>query len=137
MEIILDADVIIAGEKGVLDLKRWVDARPEDHFQVAAITIAEVWHGLVRASDAHRDRRQRHLEAVLSGLSILAYTEQIAYRHANIWAELDSSGNMIGYYDLIVAATAFEHGCAVATFNKRHFSRVEGLTIVEPTLDKR
>ena len=29
--------------------------------------------------------------------------------HARLWAELESSGNMIGYYDLIVAATALEH----------------------------
>jgi len=39
---------------------------------------------------------------------------------------------MIGYHELIVAATALERGCEVATFNKRHFSRVLGLTVIEP-----
>jgi len=39
---------------------------------------------------------------------------------------------MIGYYDLILAATALEHGSAVATFNKRHFAQVKELTVVVP-----
>jgi predicted nucleic acid-binding protein len=39
---------------------------------------------------------------------------------------------MIGDYDLIVAATAIERGSTVATFNKRHFEKVEGLTVIEP-----
>ena len=39
---------------------------------------------------------------------------------------------MIGSYDLIVAATALERGNEVATFNKRHFSQIRGLHIIEP-----
>ena len=39
---------------------------------------------------------------------------------------------MIGYYDVIVAATALERGSEVATFNRRHFSQVKGLTVIEP-----
>jgi predicted nucleic acid-binding protein len=39
---------------------------------------------------------------------------------------------MIGYYDLIVAATALERGSHLATFNRRHFAKITGLTIVNP-----
>jgi predicted nucleic acid-binding protein len=45
--------------------------------------------------------------------------EPTAYEHARIWVELEASGNMIGYYDLIVGATALERGSEVAKFNKR------------------
>jgi predicted nucleic acid-binding protein len=45
---------------------------------------------------------------------------------------LESSGRIIGYYDLIVAATALERGSKVATFNRRHFATVKGLTVLEP-----
>lgn len=57
---------------------------------------------------------------------------QTAYHHARLWAELESSGKMIGYYDVIVAAAALERGSAVATFNQRHFSQVKGLTVILP-----
>ena len=40
MAIILDADVVIRGEKGTFDLKRWVMSRPNDRFEIAAITVA-------------------------------------------------------------------------------------------------
>jgi tRNA(fMet)-specific endonuclease VapC len=132
MAIILDADVIIRGEKGIFDLRSWAASRADDQFEVAAITVAELWHGVERASGVHKMKRQQYLEAVLEVLPVIPYTEQTAYEHARIWAELDARGKMIGFYDVIVAATALERGDVVATFNKRHFAQVKGLTVIEP-----
>lgn len=132
MAIILDADVIIGGEKGSLDLHRWVASRADDSFEIAAITVAELWHGVERASPAHKAVRRQYLEAILSVLPVIAYTEEIAHEHARIWAELEKTGKMIGAYDLIVAATALVRGSSVATFNQRHFGAVRGLTVIVP-----
>ena len=128
----LDSDVIIRGEKGMFDLPGWVAARPEEEFEVAAITVAELWHGVERASGGHRLKRQQYLQAILARLSVIPYTEQTACEHARIWAELEASGKMIGYYDVIVAATALQRGSQVATFNRRHFAQITGLTVIEP-----
>jgi predicted nucleic acid-binding protein len=132
MAIILDADVIIRGEKGIFDLMSWVATRTEDSFQIAAITVAELWHGVERAAGPRRTKRQQYLQNILALLPIIPYTEQTAYQHARLWAELESSGKMIGYYDVIVAATALERGSAVATFNHRHFAQVKGLEVIVP-----
>jgi tRNA(fMet)-specific endonuclease VapC len=132
MAIIVDADVVIRGEKGTLDFEGWVSSLPDEKFAVAAITVAELWHGLERATDAHRSRREAYLRTVLDQMPVIPYTEQTAYEHARIWAALDASGRMIGFYDLIVAATAVERNSQVATFNKKHFSRVPGLKVIEP-----
>jgi tRNA(fMet)-specific endonuclease VapC len=132
MAIILDADVIIRGEKGAFDLQGWLASQAAEEFVVAAITVAELWHGVERAAGTQRIRRQKYLQAILGSLPILAYTEETAYEHARIWAELAAAGKMIGYYELIVAATALERGSKVATFNKKHFSSVAGLKVIEP-----
>jgi tRNA(fMet)-specific endonuclease VapC len=132
MAIILDADVIIRGEKGTFDLKGWLQSQPDEIFEVAAITVAELWHGVERATGAVRQRRQRYLQTLLASLPVIAYTEATAYEHAQIWAELSATGKMTGYYDLIVAATALERGCELATFNKKHFAAIPGLKIIEP-----
>jgi tRNA(fMet)-specific endonuclease VapC len=132
MAIILNADVIIRGEKGVFDLQAWLRGRPGELFEIAAITVAELWHGVERATAEHRGPRVRYLQAILSLLPVRPYTEQTAYEHARLWADLEATGKMIGAYDLIVAATALERGSAVATFNKRHFDNVTGLKIIEP-----
>jgi len=132
MEIIVDTDVIIRGEKGAFDFRKWIASRPDDVFEVAAITAAELWHGVERATGAAKIKRRSYIETILTFLPIIPYTEQTAYKHARIWAQLASSGKMIGYYDMIVAATALEHGSEVATFNRRHFIQVKGITVIEP-----
>jgi tRNA(fMet)-specific endonuclease VapC len=131
MVIMLDADVIIGGERETFDLAAWVSGRREDLFEIAAITVAELWHGVERAKEPHKSRRREYLEPVLAALPVISYTEQIAYEHARLWAELESSGKMIGAYDLIVAATAIERGSQIATFNRRHFEGIKGLGVVE------
>ncbi|PYU31040.1 MAG: VapC toxin family PIN domain ribonuclease [Acidobacteria bacterium] len=133
MAIMLDADVIIRGEQGTFELKKWVASRPNDQFEVAAITVAELWHGVERATGSHKATRQHYLRAVLELIPVIPYTEQTAYEHARIWAQLEASGRMIGFYDLIVGATALERGSDLATFNKRHFAQIRGLRIIEPT----
>jgi tRNA(fMet)-specific endonuclease VapC len=132
MAIILDADVIIRGEKGAFDLRAWVASRPNDQFEIAAITVAELWHGVERATGSHRAKRQQYLQTILNSLPIIPYTEQTAYEHARIWADLEASGKMIGFYDVIVAATALERRSEVATFNQKHFALVKGLSVIEP-----
>jgi predicted nucleic acid-binding protein len=114
-------------------VQQWVATRPDDAFEVAAITVAELWHGVERATTARqRGARERYLRSILSVLPIILFTEQTAYLHARLWARLEAAGTMIGYYDLIVAATALERGSEVATFNRRHFACVPDLTIINP-----
>jgi predicted nucleic acid-binding protein len=36
---------------------------------------------------------------------------------------------MIGFYDLIVAAAAWERETQIAGFDKRHFAQIEGLVL--------
>jgi len=132
MAIMLDADVVIRGERGAFDLAAWVASYPNDRFEVAAITVAELWHGVERAVEPHKTKRQDYLATIVAALPVIPYTEQTAYEHARIWAELQAAGRMIGAYDLIVAATALERGSQVATFNRRHFALIKGLHILEP-----
>ena len=132
MAVILDADVIIRGEKGLFNLPAWLDARSDELFLIAAITIAEVWHGVERAQGRNRSIRERYVRSVFARLPVVPYTAQTAYVHARLWAELKTGGAMIGHYDLIVAATALERDAELATFNKRHFGVVPGLKVIEP-----
>jgi tRNA(fMet)-specific endonuclease VapC len=132
MAIILDADVIIRGEKGTFNLKGWLTANPQEQFEIAAITVAEIWHGVERAVGATRIRREQYLQSVIGLMPIIPYTEDTGYEHARIWALLESSGKMIGDYDMVVAATALERGSSVATFNQKHFAMVPGLKVIEP-----
>ncbi len=132
MTLLIDTDVIIRGERGLFDLPSWLEVLPDGVPDIAAITVAELWHGVQRATGSHVHRREAYLKMIFEMLPILPYTEMTALEHAKIWVELESSGNMIGYYDLIVAATALEHAGGVETFNERHFAKVAGLRVIKP-----
>lgn len=133
MAIVLDADVLIADERGVFDLGQWLSKQSSGAFELAAITVAELLHGLERATAARRDRRRAYIETLLADCAVIPYTLRTAQVHARLWAELESSGTMIGYHDLIVAAAALDRGNPLATFNIRHFSVVPGLTVIVPS----
>jgi tRNA(fMet)-specific endonuclease VapC len=131
MAIILDTDVIIKGEKGRFDLIGWLAAQTGQELEIAAITVAELWHGIERATIPHRAARERHVRTIVDRLEVIPYTDATALVHAQIWASLESSGKMIGAHALILAATAFEHRSSVATFNKS-FTRVPWLKVIKP-----
>ena len=133
MAVLIDADVIIEAERGTFDLFAWLAQRPDEEFKLAAITVAELWHGVERATAAHRRKRQEFLEGILATFETAPYTERTALAHTRVWAELESNGQMIGAHDVILAATALERGDAVATFNVRHFAAVPGLTVITPS----
>ena len=64
MAIILDTDVIIRGEKGSFDLRGWLATQANEEFEIAAITAAELWHGVERATPEHRARQKSYLDAI-------------------------------------------------------------------------
>ncbi len=132
MALIIDANVIIRGERGLFDLPAWLEKQADKDPQIAAITVAELWHGVERATGTYKARREAYLQMIFEALPVVPYSETTALEHARLWTALEASGKMIGFYDLIVAATALEAGSAVATFNTRHFSHVRGLKVIEP-----
>jgi predicted nucleic acid-binding protein len=132
MAILIDSDVIIEAERGRFDLDAWLDSMPHEEFKLAVITVAELWHGVERATGLHRVKRQLFLRRVFANFDFVPYGEQAAFEHASLWAELESRGQMIGSHDVILAAIALQTGSAIATFNVSHFSVVKGLKVIEP-----
>ncbi len=132
MAILIDSDILIQAERGLFDLDAWLVSLPREEVKLAAITVAELWHGAERAMGAHRAKRRLFLQRLFAIFDCVPYGELAALEHARLWAELESRGQRIGSHDLILAAIAMQTGSAVATFNVRHFSMVKGLKVIEP-----
>ena len=50
MAFLIDADVIIQAERKALDLDAWLRAHPDEEIKLAAITVAELWRSVERAT---------------------------------------------------------------------------------------
>ncbi len=99
----------------------------DDQVAIAAITASELLHGVHRANEEHRARREAFVAAVLNAFPVFSFDLLVARVHARLWAGLASSGADVGAHDRIVAATAMSAGWRVGTANTRHFGRIPGL----------
>jgi tRNA(fMet)-specific endonuclease VapC len=62
-----------------------------------------------------------------TSLSVLEFDADAASHAADIRADLTRRGELIGPYDILIAAHARSRGLKVITGNLREFSRVDGL----------
>ncbi len=130
MGVIIDTSLLIAGERGKLDLPALFASWADAPVAMAAITATELLFGVERAGHAlQRRRRSAFVEGILERIPAVPYGVLEARAHAQLWAELSRTGSLIGAHDLQVAATALAQDWAVATLNHLEFSRVPGLTL--------
>jgi tRNA(fMet)-specific endonuclease VapC len=125
---LIDTSVLVDTERGGEALGRVPE---DDGHSISVITASELLHGVHRAVDSsRRTQRQAFVEHVLAELEMLPATVEVARIHADLWAQLEANGEVIGAHDLWIAATALAHGLRVATANSREFERVPGLAVL-------
>jgi tRNA(fMet)-specific endonuclease VapC len=128
MAVLIDTTVLVNTERRGQSLDQAIG---DEDRAISVITASELLHGVHRAQTGSvRARRSAFVEHVISSIEPLPITTAIARAHAQIWAELERDGNLIGAHDLWIAATALSHGMDVATANSRDFGRVPGLNVV-------
>ena len=95
-------------------------------FTLSMITRYEILRGL-KVKNALV--QQAAFEALCAASTVLPLTDGIIVRAADIYADLHRHGAMIGDADILIAATALEHGLVLITNNTRHFSNITGLRL--------
>ena len=73
------------------------------------------------------------MEALLAEIDALDFDSAVARRHAELWAELEKKGLMIGPYDLLIAATCLHYDYALVTLNTAEFRQVPTLRLADTT----
>lgn len=130
MGILIDTNILIDFERGLLDISLYVKGREKDEFFLSVITASELLHGVFRAKDLDiRSRRSAFVEGILEKFSIIPIDLAAARIHSQLWADLESKGIMIGLHDLWLAATCVSNGYTLVTSNLREFERIPGLKV--------
>jgi len=107
-------------------IARWKSVKATD-IVLCSITVYELRYGAQRSSDPARE--QSKLDLFLGPFTSLPFDDHCARRCAEVRAQLEATGNVIGPHDLQIAAIALQHGLTLVTHNSREFSRVAGLTL--------
>lgn len=131
MGALIDSSVLIAIERGQLDLGVLLASYAEEDFAISAVTASELLHGVHRArTPAQRSRREAFVEGLLAQLPVLPFDLVAARIHARLSAELAGKRLAVGAHDLIIAATALARGYEVATRDERSFPKIPGLALL-------
>jgi tRNA(fMet)-specific endonuclease VapC len=92
---------------------------------ISTIVLTELLHGAARS--ARPDHNRHEVDRFAARLEILPFDVGAASHAADIRANLERRGQMIGGYDLLTAGHARSRGLIVVTGNLDEFNRVEGL----------
>ena len=110
--MILDTSILIASERGKLDLTTIIG---HDDPALAAITATELLVGVERSEGQQRDDRALLTEDYCCALLIEDYTLKVARMHALLDSHVRKIGLPRGPFDLFIAATAGATGRTLLT----------------------
>jgi len=125
MPFLLDTNTCIDLMRKQPDVvKRMFAVAPGDCF-VSTVSTYELYTGIAKC--AAPDRERAKVDLLLRTLNELAFDQTAAREAGKARGALESQGEMIGPYDLLIAAQALSSGLTLVTSNTKEFLRVPGL----------
>ncbi|MCX7117478.1 MAG: PIN domain-containing protein [Legionellales bacterium] len=112
-------------------LNHTLTSHDPSYIYLSAITIEEIEFGLVKNEDAKKKlggRINLFIETI-SEHHILPIDFSVAKLAGKIRAQLQSSGKIIGQYDILIAATAIANDKTLITSNTKHFRDIPLLNL--------
>lgn len=95
---------------------------------VSSITVAELFYGVKKKQSKKLEVQVREF---LSPLEKLSFDANAALQYGEIRSQLENRGEVIGAYDMLIAAHAYALDATLVTNNTREFQRIEYLKIVD------
>ena len=131
---LIDTDVLSAlrKKKRHPEIGQWVEEQRSADLYLSVVTVGEIERGIER--QRRRDPVHAHALAVWLDSVLALYGERILavdLSAARRWGRLSGFLGHEGA-DLLIAATALEHGLTVVTRNVRHFQPA-GVPVLDPS----
>src|SRR5690349_18993075 len=129
MTYLIDSDVVadyLGAKPQAIDL---LSALAKEDLAISLMTVGEIYEGIYYGRDPHK------AEAVfyqfLRMAETLPLTHTIMQRFAQIRGELRRKGQIIGDFDILIAATALYHDLTLVTRNIKDYDRIPHLKLYQ------
>lgn len=124
----LDTNICIDCLRGKTPLVMQVLQNLEpSQIKIPSMVKAELLHGATKSAQPKGNREL--VELFLTPYEILSFDDSAAEHYAEIRSELEQAGQVIGFNDLIIAASVRAHDDTLVSRNTREFMRVSGLKL--------
>lgn len=131
MSFLIDTDWIIDALHGIpAAVVPLTDLAPNG-LALSIITLGELYDGAYRLSNPAADVQA--IRRFVQGYQILPLTDQIMEHFGRHRAYLRGRGATVPDLDLLIAGTALVHNLTLLTRNQRHFGRIPGIRLYQPS----
>ena len=130
MKTCLDTNAYVSFKKINRALTEFLESA--DEIFVPAVVLGELYAGFYLGSKTKNNLSELADFLELPGVSIVAINHEIAERYGQLIAALSRSGTPIPTNDVWIAATVFETGSRLVTYDG-HFNKVPGLAVCSPS----
>ena len=127
MQYLLDTNTCIAVMRNHPAVVGRLSAIAPGACAVSTITGYELYTGIQKCADPTRERSK--VTRLLSTVQHVPFDARAAVEAARIRALLESQGQMIGPYDILLAGHALAAALCLVTHNTAEFVRVPGLLL--------
>ena len=124
--ILIDTSILIDFfRKTDKDNSIWIKLFDKGHdFSISSVTYYEIYTGAPI-------QQIPFWQSILNRTQVLDFNKATAQIAVAIDSELKRKRKQIGIADLFIAATALANNLPLATLNRKHFERIDGLSIIE------
>lgn len=130
MKYMLDTNIciFIIKKHPVAVIKKLIETSPDDVY-LSSITIAELKYGVEKSQHQHKNHEA--LNQFILPFNISSFDESAASHYGDIRTTLEKKGQLIGPFDMLIAAHARSLNITLVTNNKKEFERVPELKIID------
>lgn len=122
--MVVDTSVFIEFLRAKDKTKTTLFLIPDDEqIFISAVTLYEL---LMGASTADK---VTDIKLLTEEIPVLPFNEEVAEKSAEIYHQLRQMNKMIEFRDIFIAATCLVNNLPVKTLNKKHFDRIQELTV--------
>lgn len=98
-----------------------------DEVAISEITVSELQFGVTKSQ--HHNKNQERLAHFLRPFTVLPYQAPASHAYAQLRADLERRGQVIGALDMLIAAQAIAEDLILVTNNTNEFQRIVGLKL--------
>ena len=129
MKYLLDTCVLSDFVKGDINTIKQITKRSPLDLNISAITIMEIEYGILLVPGKKSTAIKEIVTDLIQSINIIPFCEDVALQAALIRSNLHKQGKLIGYYDILIGATAFSHDLIMVTANVGEFTRIHNIDV--------
>ncbi len=128
MRYLVDTDWVIHALHGSPAVVQRLEELTDDGIGISIISTVELYQGAFYSLEPRAN--EALLLEFISGYDVIPVDDEICRLFARERGRLKAAGTPVSDLDLLIGCTALRHGLTLLSNNRRHFKRLQGLSII-------